>query len=156
MTLFSSWFWPDMNSRKNALFAISEAFYVMLGVASLLALFTFVDFARGWEFDDRLWGFVEAIFLAGIAFGIRHKSRAAAVPGFALYVLDRVGQWVATGHPGSLLLTIMVALALLHGVRGTFAFHRFAPLPANTPSIEQSFRSFGQTSPQDEKDTGPK
>jgi hypothetical protein len=156
MTLFSSWFWPDVNSRKNALFAISEAFYVMLAVASLLALFAFVDFARAWKFDDRLWGFVEAVFLAATAIGIRHKSRVAAVLGFTLYVVDRVGQWVATGHPGGLLLTIVVALALLHGVRGTFALHRFAPLPANMPSIEQSFRSFLQTPPQGEKDAEQK
>ena len=108
MTLFSSWFWPDVSTRKNATFATTEAFYVLLGVATLVALFTFVDFARGWEF----------------------------------------------GHPGALLLAIAVALALLHGVRGACAFHKFAPIPANTPSIEQSFRSFGQNSPRSEKDTG--
>ena len=154
MTLFSSWFWPDVSTRKNATFATTEAFYVLLGVATLVALFTFVDFARGWEFDERLWGFAEAAVLVGIAFGIRQKSRVAAVAGFALLVLDRIAQVAVTGHPGALLLAIAVALALLHGVRGACAFHKFAPIPANTPGIEQSFRSFGQNSPRSEKDTG--
>ncbi|HEU0370072.1 MAG TPA: hypothetical protein VFR42_12720 [Candidatus Acidoferrum sp.] len=118
MTLFSSWFWPDVSTRKNATFATTEAFYVLLGVAILVALFTLVDFARGWEF------------------------------------LDRIAQVAVTGHPGALLLAIAVALALLHRVRGAFAFHKFAAIPAHTPSIEQSFRSFGQNSPRSEKDTG--
>lgn len=153
MTLFRSWFWPDVSTRKNALFAITEAFWVMMGVACLLLLFTFVDFAHGWEVDDRLLGFAEAALLAGIALGIRQKSRIAAVAGLALYVLGRIGLWAATGRPGSLSLTILVALALLHGVRGAFAFHNFAPIPADTPSIEQSFRSFGPESATNEKDT---
>ena len=156
MTLFRSWFWPDVSTRKNALSAISEASWVMVGVACLLTPFTFVEFARGWELDERLLGFAEAALLTGIAFGIRQKSRVAAVIGFVLYVIDRVGLWVETGHPGSLVITILVALALLHGVRGTFAFHNFAPISANTPSIEQSFRSFGQDSPTTEKDAGQK
>ena len=152
MTLFSSWFWPDVSAGKNATFAITQAFYVLLGVAALVALFSFVDFARRWEFDERLWGFAEAAVLLGIAFGIRQKSPAAAVAGFALFVFDRIAQVAVTGHAGALLLTNAVALALLHGVRGAFAFHKFAP--ANTPSIEQSFRSFGRNSPRSENDTG--
>lgn len=154
MTLLRSWIWPDVSSRKNALFAITEASWVMVGVACLSALFTFVDLAHSWELDERLLGFAEAALLAGIAFGVRRKSRSAAVAGFALYILDRIGLWAAIGRPGSLTLTILVAAALLHGVRGTFAFHNFAPIPANAPTIEQSFRSFGQEPSVVEKDAG--
>jgi hypothetical protein len=94
---------------------------------------------------DRLWGFVGAAFLAGIALGIRHKSRAAAVAGFALYIARRAWSWMASGYPGSIIVSILVGLALWHGGRGTFAFHRFAPIAAGTPGIEDSFRSFGQS-----------
>jgi len=104
-----------------------------------------IDFARDWQAGDRLWGFVGAAFLAGIAFGIRHKSRAAAVAGFTLYIAGRAWSWMASGHPGSIIVFILVGLALWHGVRGTFAFHRFAPIAAGTPGIEDSFRSFGQS-----------
>jgi len=145
MTLLQSWFWPDLSSRKNALAAINETFWVTMFLAGLTAVFTFIDFARDWQAGDRLWGFVGAAFLAGIALGIRHKSRAAAVAGFALYIARRAWSWMASGYPGSIIVSILVGLALWHGGRGTFAFHRFAPIAAGTPGIEDSFRSFGQS-----------
>ena len=145
MTLLQSWFWPDLSSRKNALAAINETFWVTMFLAGLTAVFTFIDFARDWQAGDRLWGFVGAAFLAGIALGIRHKSRAAAVAGFALYIARRAWSWMASGYPGSIIVSILVGLALWHGGRGTFAFHRFAPIAAGTPGIEESFRSFGQS-----------
>jgi hypothetical protein len=89
MTLLQSRFWPDLSSRKNALAAIDETFWVTMFLAGLTAVFTFLDFARDGQAGDRLWGFVGAAFLAGIAFGIRHKSRTATVAGFAAYSLLR-------------------------------------------------------------------
>lgn len=145
MTLLQSWFWPDVSSRKNALAAINETFWVMMFLAALTAVFTFIDFAQNWQADDQLWGFVSAAFLGGIAFGIRQKSRTAAVAGFALYVAGRIWSWIGTGHGGSIVLFVLVALALWHGIRGTFAFHRFGPIAAGTPSIEDSFRTFGKS-----------
>jgi hypothetical protein len=146
MTLFQSWFWPDVSSRKNALAAINETFWVTMFLSALTAVLTFIDFARDWQADERLLGFVGAAFAAGVGFGIRQKSRAAAVAGSILYVVGRAAQWVASGHPGNVILSILVGLALWHGVRGTFAFHRFGPIAAGTPSIEDSFRSFSQSS----------
>jgi hypothetical protein len=158
MTLLQSWFWPDVGSRKNALAAINETFWVILFLAGLTAVFTLIGFARDSQEGDRLWGLVSAACLAGVAFGIRRKSRSAAVAGFALYIAGRAWAWMASGHPGSVTLFVLVSLALWHGVRGTFAFHRFAPSAAGTPSIEDSFRSFGQppkrTQPESERKQG--
>ena len=156
MTLLQSWFWPNVSSRKNALFAISEAFWVLLAVAAFQALLTFVNFARTREPTDSLLGFVDAALLAGIAVGISCKSRTAAVAGFVLYLADRATQIMLTGRPGGIALTFLVALALLHGVRGTFAFHRFAPIPEGTPSIEDSFRSFGHSQQPTQREPEPK
>jgi hypothetical protein len=127
----------------------------MLAVASWLALFTSVDFARGWEINDRLCRKMEAALLTGIAFVIRHKPRARAVPGLALCVLDRVGQWMASSFPGSLLVTVKFPLALARGIRDS-CFSQICPLPENAPSIEQSFRSLAQNPPLLERDEGRK
>ena len=133
MTLLQSWFWPDVGSRKNALAAINETIWVTLFLAGLTAVFTFIGFARDTQEGDRLWGLVSATFLAGMAFGIRRESRSAAVAGYALYIAGGLGPgW----HPvtrGSVTLFVLVSLALWHGVRGTFAFHRFAPIAALNP-----------------------
>lgn len=84
MTLSSSWFWPDVSHRKNALAAVDESFWVTMLLAALAAVSTFIDFARDWQADDRLWGFAGAAFLVGVGLGIQQKSRSAAVAGFAL------------------------------------------------------------------------
>jgi len=97
MTLFSSWFWPDVSSRKQALAAINEAFWITIFLAALNAVF------------------------------------------------GRLAKWIVSGHPASIIFMALVSLALWHGIRGTLAFHRFAPIAAGTPSIEDSFRSFGQS-----------
>ena len=105
--------------------------------------------------SERLFGFVDAALLAGIAVGISCKSRIAAIAGFAIYMTGRAYQIAVTGRPGGLVLTFLVALALLHGIRGTFAFHRFAPIPEGTP-IEESFRSFGKNPSADQGKSGQK
>ena len=141
MTQVASWLWPNVKSRKDALFAIDEAFWVAIVVAGLTAAFAGIDAGRSGISGSDIGGFVSAALLAGIAFGIRWKSRVAAVAAFAVYILSQTTQWIAAGH-GNLVVGGIVALALLHGVRGTFAYAKLTPLPLGTPSVEQSFRAF--------------
>ena len=79
MTLSSSWFWPDVSDRKNALAAIDESFWVTMLLAALAAVSTFIDFARDWQAHDRLRGFAGTHFLSALALGhsaeITHRSR---------------------------------------------------------------------------------
>jgi hypothetical protein len=100
MTLLQSWFWPDVSTRKNTLAAINETFSATIFLAGLTAVFAFIDFARDWQADGRLWGFASAAFFTGIAFGIRQKSGTAAV-GLALHIARRAWNWIASGkhHP---------------------------------------------------------
>ena len=46
MGLAAAWFWPKVDSRKNALFAISEAFWIALTVAIFSAAFSLIGFLR--------------------------------------------------------------------------------------------------------------
>jgi len=143
MTLFQAWFWPDVSTRKNALHAINEAFWVTTAVAAYWTLFALVGaLARGAGDGFDPVTLVEPVLLAAAAVGIRFKSRAAAIAGLGIYAAEHLATLLATGRL-SLFLTAMVFLALLHGVRGTIAFHRFSPIPEGTPSIEKSFEAFG-------------
>jgi hypothetical protein len=139
--LGASWFWPKVGSRKDALAAISEAFWVASALAAFTVVLTLISFARSGQSDSNVDGFVYAALLAGAAFGIRQKSRVAALVAFVLYVALRGYFLLTTGH-GSLVLTVVIALALFHGVRATFALHRLPSIPAGTPSVEQSFKAF--------------
>ena len=141
MSQVANWLWPNVKSRKDALFAIDEAFWVSIVVAALTAAFTGVDAGRSGISAGDISDFIGATVLAGVAFGVRWKSRAAALAAFVLYVLSQITLWITTGH-GNLVVGALVALALLHGVRGTFAYSKLTPLPLGTPSVEQSFRAF--------------
>jgi hypothetical protein len=140
MELGASWFWPKVDSRKNALFAISEAFWVMVAVAALTAVLTAVVMLSPTDTENSYLGFVLAAIYGLAAAGIWFKSRFSAVTAFIIYLSVRSLAILQSGSIRGLLLTVAISLALLHGIRGTFAFHRFPPIPAGTPSVEDSFR----------------
>jgi hypothetical protein len=138
MSLIAAWFWPTVSTRKTALFAINEGF----GVAVVLTLYQLATAAvaasqeRGVE--TAIGGLVVAACYAFAAIGMRKKSRVAAVLGLSAFVLSNIYSR-ASIVPVSLPIVMLVALALFHGIRGTFAFNQLAPLPAGTPSIKDSF-----------------
>jgi hypothetical protein len=151
MTLLQAWFWPDVSSRKNALHAINEAFWVTIAVATYWTLFALTGIGRDSHSEFDLFILVDPVLLGAAAVGIRYKSRVAAILSFGIYSGVHVLTLLQTGRIG-LFLSVMVFLALLHGVRGTIAFHRFAPIPEGTPSIEKSFQAFGSKRAESETD----
>jgi len=155
MSLATEWFWPNVDSRKNALFAIEEAFWVALIVSVFTFVFILIELLRAQESGFDFVAFANCIFFVAIAFGIRRKSRIAALAGFMLYVFSRVYVLVATGHE-NFIIPILVALALLHGVRGTFSYHRLPLLPAGMPSIEESFKAVAAESRHPNEEAPPK
>lgn len=90
MTLLQSWFWPDLSSRKNALAAINETFWVTMFLAGLTAVFTFIDFARDWQAIG-CGASLAPPFLPASPLAFRHKSRAAALAGFGCISLEGPG-----------------------------------------------------------------
>lgn len=151
MTLLQAWFWPDVSTRKNALLAINEAFWVTVAVATFWTLFSLGGIGRNQNSEFDPFVLVDPILLGLAAVGIRYKSRASAILSLGLYTSVHVFTFLKTGSFG-MLLSVMVFLALLHGVRGTIAFHRFAPIPEGTPSIAKSFQAFGSRHTEGESD----
>ncbi len=76
-----TWFWPKVSDRKNAQFAITEAFFAAAVVAALTAIFTAVEALKDTAEGLGPEGFVSAIVFAGVGFGIYRRSRIAAVSG---------------------------------------------------------------------------
>jgi len=147
MSLLATWFWPKVSDRKNAQFAITEAWVVSAALAVITALLATVEVLRPETDGPGAEAFVTPIVFAGIAFGIYRKSRLAAISGLALYLAGRV-YVLATVGPRVGFINILVALAFLHGVRGTFAYHKLPPRPASLRSLAQSFEAFDQNPPQ--------
>lgn len=109
--------------------------FIMSGVALLVALIVFNSMYQGFKRGDvaglavilAVGGlFLDAVVYAGLSWGIRRKSRAAACILFGYYL---VGQALFTmQNIGSLMfrLSIMaiVLIFLYRGTRATFAYHR--------------------------------
>ena len=140
MAELATWIWPNVESRKDALFAIDEAFWVSLAVAGFTMASGLADAGRRGVSVRALGVFASGALLVGLAFGIRQKFRIAALAAFLLYTISHAYLWMISGL-GSLLITGLVALALFHGVRGTFAYAKLASLPPGNPTVEQSFRA---------------
>lgn len=73
------------------------------------------------------WAFVDAAVFAFAGWRIWKMSRTWAVVALALYVCESVVRLAGSPKPASgLVMTVIFVLALIAGVRGTFAHHRLA------------------------------
>jgi len=149
MSLLAAWFWPKVSDRKNAQFAINEAFCVAVALAAITTIFATVEVLVDTTEGVSAEAFVSAIIFASVAFGIYRKSRMAAVSGLVLYLVSRGYAWAKVG-PSLGVIPVLITLAFLHGVRGTFAYHKLPPRPAELPSLAQSFATLEQN-PQESK-----
>ena len=125
------WWWPDVETREGAEGAIQQAFWAAVVVAAMTALFAIlgglgVGFARGLGIDA--WAFVDAALFAGVAFGLRRRSRVAAWAGLLLFGMEKVYLWNRNGVHG-LWLAIILFLLFIGGVRGTSALSRMQSAP---------------------------
>jgi len=147
MGLLAAWFWPKVSDRKNAQFAINEAFYVAVALAAITAVFATVEVLRDTTNGLDAEALVSAVIFASVGFGIYRRSRIAAISGLALYLVDRGYAWAKVGpHFG--VIPVLITLALLHGVRGTFAYHKLPPRPAGLPSLAEGFAALEQNPPE--------
>jgi hypothetical protein len=125
------WWWPEVETREGAEGAIKQAFWAAVVVAAITALFAVLGalgagFARGLGIDA--WAFADAALFAGIAFGLRRRSRVAAWAGLLLFGIEKVFLWNRNGVHG-LWLAIIIFLLFIGGVRGTYALSRMEGAP---------------------------
>lgn len=125
--------WPPVDTLDTAkstakLGAVTAA--IVAGVTALFAILSLF----GVEFAS-IWALVDAGLFALIAFGIYKMSRMAAVLGLLLYLWGQVSQILVTGRTNYILF-LLFTLYLVHGIRGTFAYHKLKK-EAPEPVIEE-------------------
>jgi hypothetical protein len=133
-----NWFWPRVSDRKNAQFAISEACFAAVVVAVITALLGTIEMLKDGTEGLGVEMFVSVAIYASVGFGIYRRSRIAAASALAFYLAGQGYAWVTTG-PKIAALPLLITLAFLNGVRGTFAYHKLPPRPEGLPSLAQSF-----------------
>ena len=154
MSWIEDWLWTKVDLRRRAQNAIEEDFWVACFLSFACAMGALIGVLRDATISD-FEQFGVAVLFAVLAFGIRRRSRAAAISALILYVLLRVAQGWTSLSPFQI-ISFLFVLALVNCIRGTFAYHRFGSPPANVPSVEQSFRAMSQTAPPEEPRNIPK
>jgi hypothetical protein len=120
---FKKAYWPELSTTTDAERAVKVAAYVaffvaaLTGLVSLLALLSVTQILSGWAILD-------ALLFGVLGFFILKGSRAAAVLGLILYVIELVAALAATGNPAGLVVGLFFTSAFLSGVRGAYSLHR--------------------------------
>jgi hypothetical protein len=138
-TRANSAYWPDVSTIESAKSAARQGMWAAIVVAGF-TVFLVVLAMAGTEgiagtFDET--ALIDAAAFALIAFGIYRFSRTAAVLGLVIFVVERIYLWSVIGVKGPI-LAIIITLAFVTSVRGTFAYHKLkmieaAPAPVTGP-----------------------
>jgi hypothetical protein len=137
-----AWYWQTIEDESSAEHATKAAVGVSGFIAAVTALFAILSIVYHKPiFGLDGWGLVDALIFALIAWRISKVSRAWAVVGLLIYLLE-VGYKLATNPSGALgVLTIIFILTYINAIRGTFAYHRYrnaenSPLAPPAPQGE--------------------
>jgi len=120
----TKWYWPelvDLASARQAVHRARGAALFVAGMTVLVALLALagIELMKG----ASAWALLDAALFFLIAWGLHRFSRTAAVAGLVLFVLERLAVMFQTRASG-ILLTVILILLFVHGVRGAFAYHR--------------------------------
>jgi len=122
--------WPPVDTREAAQEVIDLAFWATLFLAGVSALIVVLA-ALGYiavGIGTHLSALLGGLMLLLLAWGLRKRSRTAAVLGALLYCTNIIVAWelARARHPIASILQFFVILAFIHGVRGVFAWHRLS------------------------------
>ena len=119
----NKWYWEDVSDMSGAEKAMTGGMWAALVVAGITSLVVAMSFAGVKMFGIGASAMLDAAIFAAIAFGIKRKSRFAAVAGLILYILERVYMMQRTGA-GGLVMGVFFTLLFINAARGAFAYHR--------------------------------
>jgi len=121
----ANWAWPEIFDEESARDAAHKAGGWAAFVAGLTALFAVISLTSGTSvMGADGWSLIDAALFAAVAWRTWCGSRGWAIAGLAIYCIGVLYR-IASHPPGVSILTIFIILALINGVRGTFALHRF-------------------------------
>jgi hypothetical protein len=121
MMITGNGWWPDVSTPEGAALGIRGGSQAAL----ITALFTGIVAATSIGFNEPImridgWSLVDAALLAVVGWRLKRESRAWAIVGVAYWVLSIISR-LMEGAGGFGILSIVILVFLLNGVRGTFA-----------------------------------
>ncbi|HAK87589.1 MAG TPA: hypothetical protein DHV16_09260 [Nitrospiraceae bacterium] len=117
------WIWPSIVDTTTAQKASKQGLWASAWCAG--ATIVFVVLA---QFGSQMFNFdssalLDAFLFIIIGWGIYKMNRIAAVAGLALYIIERLYMWSASG-PKNPAIAIFITLMFINSIRGIFAYHK--------------------------------
>ena len=113
--------WPSVENRPKAKDTARQGAWAAVFVSVATAIGATVALLSDEEIEGiSAWAYVDALLFGAIAVGIFRLSRFAAAAGLALYLFER---FVFGFQLRGLLIAMVVTLAFVNGIRGTFTYH---------------------------------
>jgi len=118
-------FWPKITDVESAK-AASRAGVAGAGIVVVVTLaFVVWGLLRGSPVANiGIAALIDAGLFLLIGFGIYRMSRVAAVAGLILYLVELWFTLKTGGTSANVVLPIIIILAFLGGIRGTFGYHK--------------------------------
>jgi hypothetical protein len=120
-----AWYWPDVSTVESAESAAHLGAGVCFFVAGLTGLIAAISTFSGKPIVGlTTWSFVDAALFAFAGWRVWKLSRTWAAIALVLYIAERIDRLAYTRTTSGVVMAVIFTLALLSGVRGTFAHHR--------------------------------
>lgn len=131
----ANWAWPEITDEESARSAAHMAGGWAAAVTGLTTLLVVINMLS----SSRILGIGPSALLDAALFGIVawrvwNGSRPWAIAGLSLYALE-IAWNVVHNPPGIGILTIIILLALINGVRGTFRLHAYMEAGRPQPQV---------------------
>lgn len=110
-------FWPEIRDAQSAKYAGKLGAYGAFVFATLAAFGAIL--AKSFTF----YSFADALFFAGLGFGIWKMSRVCAVFALLLYISEHIDAWLSGRSGGALIFGILIVY-FLKGIRGTYRYRK--------------------------------
>ena len=123
----SNFLWPNVETIEGATWASRQGFGASIFVAVATTIVSLLAFggnamAKSWHMSA--WSLIDAGCFYAIAAGLWRHSRVAAISGMSLYLLEQGYGLAQLGRTGNPIMIVILTIAFLDGVRGTWARRR--------------------------------
>jgi hypothetical protein len=137
-------FFPTTKNLSDAQKIARQGTWAACFVAGMTAILALISIAAPSPlgFPVNAWSLIDAMIFGVIAWGIYYASRIAAVTALIYYAVGQVFMIATTIDSARKYsvnpVTILVLLAFINSIRGTFAYHRLRKAVNNSADVETS------------------
>ena len=122
-----SWrfFWPKVDDIESAKAATLQGVITAAFISVVTAVIATISLvAQEPVLGIDAWAYIDAILMAIVAWRVKRFSRAFALGGTALFIIEKTVQFLSQD---AFRMAFILSIFLINGTRGVFVYNRFKP-----------------------------